>query len=434
MTMRRSVAKATLLACALIGCAFVAISGLALAQDERSRYEGDCVFCWVDGSEPNMPVWSHVNGGFTHQASDTRERVVINQTFSVRSGEIRTFTDKIIWVRPSQRGDIEIYGSLILENCLLLWDQSEHQQARLRIKDGGSLRATDCYSFSSNSYWVNWEFESGSSIHFDRFVGDPWTSIWGSVDYESNNSSTVKMTFQNTTRGSSVQISDAHHLWFEIFPPLYRSVEISFAARRQWSDWIIADIWPDTRVQVEDSYIYERDISLSRGNHVTVRDTTDGFSMGWAIYKNSRGFVECELVGLGTPGNDSGTYYANKTWELPGIDSSLTLINSTLERAWPTTWGYVHLVVRDSNLADPRVWGGPATYEIYDSTIDHAAAYNGGRMYLENCQVRYDIEIKDADSIIYGYNLRNRDSGENFAVIEIDGGQYITLDSEGAPW
>ncbi|MFC2078796.1 hypothetical protein ACFLSZ_02330 [Candidatus Bipolaricaulota bacterium] len=435
MNTRRLAACANIVVCLLIGWGVVFVdSGVTLAQNERSRYEGDCVFCWVDGSEPDMPVWSEGRSGFIHQANDSREQMVMNQTFTVRTGETQTFTDKVIWVRPSHRGEIEIYGTLILQNCLLLWDQSEHQQVRLHVKDGGSLRATNCYSFSANSYWVNWEFESGASIHFDRFVGDPWTSIWGSVEYESTNYSTVSMTLQNATRGSDVRISDAHHLWFEIFPPLYRSVDIAFAARRQWTDWTIADMWPDTLVQVEDSYVYERDISLSRGNHVTVRDTTDGFSMGWAIYKNTPGFVECELSGLGTPGSESGTYYANKTWNLPGIDSSLTLINSKLERAWPTTWGSVHLIVRDSNLADPRVWGGPATYEIYDSTIDHAAAYSGGRMYLENCMIRFDIEVKDSDSAVHGYNLRGPGVGPTFDVLEVDGGVYIDLDSEGAPW
>ncbi len=418
---------------ALMGILVFAV-GCAVAADDRSMYEGDCVFCFVDGSEPNMPVWSDSTCGFRPQATDTRDQVVVDQTFSVQRGETRTFSNKIVWVRPSRAGDIEIDGTLILENCLLLWDQTEHQQTRLRVKRGGMLSATDCYAFSGNSYWLNWEFEDGSTVRLSHFVGDPWTSVSGAVDYESVDFSTVKMTLQNSTRKSTIRIRDAHHLWFEIFPPLYRSVDISFAPRRQWMDWTLADMWPDTVVQVENSYVYERDMSLSRGNHVTVRDTADGFSMGWAIYKNTQGFVTCEIAGLGTPGIEAGTYYAHVTWHLPSIDSSLTLINSKLERAWPTAWGYVHLIVRDSNLADPRVWGGPATYEIYYSTIDHAATYNGGRMYLENCFIRYDLEIKDSGSAIYGYGLRSQDVRVPFAVIEVNGGQYLELNSAEVPW
>jgi hypothetical protein len=405
-------------------------TGLAAMGADRSKYEGECVFCWVDGSEPDMPVWSEAASGFVAQAEDPRPQVVIDQTFRVERGETRTFANTILRVQPSRRGDIEIHGTLILRDCLLLWEQTEHQQTRLRVKDGGTLQATNCYAFSSNPFWVNWEYESGATVVFDRFVGHPWTSIQGVVDYESRNGSTVKMTIQNTTRGSSLRISDAHHLWFEIFPPSYRTVDITFARRRQWVDWTIADMWPDTVVEVEESYVYERDISLTRGNHVTVRDTTDGLSVGWAIYKNTPGFVDCEIVGLGTPGSE-GTYYAERTWEIPRMDASLTLVNSRLEKAWPTTWGYVHLVVRDSNLADPRVWGGPATYEIYDSTLDLAAAYAGGRMYLENCEVRHDIEVKDADTFIYGFGLRGRGAT---SIREIDGGRFVELETAGVEW
>lgn len=419
----------------LLGCCLVSsVSCLLLGQDDRAQYEGECVFCWVDGSESAMPVWENSTGGWTVQPDDARQQVVLDETFHVRAGESKSFFNKVIWIRPSQRGDLEIRGRLILRDCPLLWDQTEHQQARLRIKAGGTLQVTNTYSFSTNSYWVNWEFESGSTIRLNRFVGDPWTSIWGAVDYEAVNFSTVKMTLQNTTSGSAVRIRDAHHLWFEIFPPLNRSVDIAFAPKRQWSNWSIDSMWPDTLVDIEDSYIYQRDISIGPGNHVTVRDTEDGFSLGWIVYKNSPGFVDCELADLGDPNSDAGVFYSYKRWSLPCIDSSLTLVNSRLERAWPTTWGYMHLVVRASNLADPRVWEGPATYKIYDSTIDHAAAYNGGRMYLENCQIRYDIEVKDRSSIVYGCNLSDGEGGTSFRVIEVDGGRFITLESAAPPW
>ena len=131
-----------------------------------------------------MPVWSEASAGFVAQERDTRSRVVVDQAFRVGRGETRTFTDTILHVRPSRRGDIEIHGDLILRDCLLLWEQTEHQQTRLRIKEGGTLRATNCYAFSGNPFRVNWEFENGATVVFDRFVGDPWTSIRGAVDYE----------------------------------------------------------------------------------------------------------------------------------------------------------------------------------------------------------------------------------------------------------
>ena len=422
---------------ALIGfgacCLGLLLLTIPVAAD-RSRYEGDCVFCWVDGSEPDMPIWSDAAGGWIAQPGDAREIVELDETFAVPAGENRVFFNKVLRIRPSSRSDIEVRGTLVLRSCLLLWDQTEHQQTRLRIKEGGTLQAIHSYSFSSNGYWVNWEFESGSTIRLNRFVGDPWTSICGAVDYEAINGSTVSVTFQNSTDGSVVRVAGAHHLWFEIFPPLNRTVDIAFAAKRAWSDWTIATMWPNTVVEVTDSYVYQRDISLGPGNHVTVRDTTDGFSLGWIVYRNEPGFIDCEIAGLGDPDSDTGILYDHRTWRLPCIDSSLTLINSRLERAWPTTWGNVHLVVRNSNLADPRVWDGPATYEIYDSTIDHAAAYRGGRMYLENCTVRYDIEVKGAGALVYGYGLSDGLGGLSFAVIEVDGGRYQTSTAAGVPW
>ncbi len=141
-----------------------------------------------------MPVWDETSSGFTHQVSDPREQMVIDETFSVSAGDDVEISNKIIWVRPTKRSDIEIYGTLVLENCLLLWAQTEHQQTRLRIKDGATLHIKDGYVFSNNPFWVNWEYESGSSIRLDRFVGDPWTSVGGSVDYTSTNFSTRRST------------------------------------------------------------------------------------------------------------------------------------------------------------------------------------------------------------------------------------------------
>jgi hypothetical protein len=400
---------------------------------DRARYEGDCAFCWIDGSEPDMPIWSEEAAGWRPQSGDTRETVVLDETFFVRSGRSEAFRNRIVRIRPTAREDIVIYGTLRFEGCLILWDQTEHQQTRLRVKNGGRLEIVNSYSFSANGFWVNWEFEPGSTIRLDRFVGDAWTSVWAAVDYEAVNFSTVKMSIQNQTSGSNLRIRDAHHLWLEIIPPVGRRVDVALPPKRRWSDWPIGGIWPGTTIEIVDSYIYQRDISLSPGTHVTVRDTPDGFSFGWAVYRNEPGFVTCELDGLGDPTNDRGALYEHRTWSLPPMDASLTVIDSRVERAWPTAWGNVHLIVRDSNLADPRVWDGPATMEIYDSVVDHAAAYRGGRIYLENCEVRYDIEVKSRDAVVYAHNLRPSPYGP-IDILELDGGRYVELDEPGLPW
>ena len=73
-----------------------------------------------------MPVWDVSAQGFTFQPDDSREQVVINETFRVEAGQESVFENKIVWVRPGERKDIEVYARLVIRDSLLLWDQSEH--------------------------------------------------------------------------------------------------------------------------------------------------------------------------------------------------------------------------------------------------------------------------------------------------------------------
>ncbi len=401
-------------------------------EDPLLKYEGS-VFGFVDGNDPSMPVWNTESQGFTPQADDPREQIVIDESFVVKVDEEIVFQNQIVWVRPDQRADIEIYGTLIIRDSLFLWEQTEHQQTRLRIKDGGKLIVEDSYVFQSNPFWLNWEFEDGSTIQLDNFVGQPWTSIHGSVNYTAINYSTVKVTFLNDVHDTVVEVSDAHHLWFELFPSGGEH-EITFPEKRQWVDWQLSDLWPNTLVNVKQSFLYERDISISNDTHITVLDTPGGFSLGWAIGQYGNEFIDCELRGLGNPGDDRGVFYESMVWDLPCNNSSLTVRRSVLERAWPVIWGQVRLKIFDSNLVDPRNYGGPATMEIYDSTIDHIAAYRGGKVYIQNSGIRYDIEVKDLNSTIHSFGIYKRDGNGSIEIIEVDGGAYIELESPGPPW
>jgi len=393
-----------------------------------ANYEGDCVFCFLKGENVHEPLWDPAIQGFKYREDDPREKVTIDETFKVAAGESVTFENKIVLVRPGQRKDIEVFGILTIKNSLLIWEQTEYQQTRLRVKKGGTLIIEDSYSFQGNPYWVNWEFESGSTVRFDHFVGDPWTSIRGAVKYTAINYSTVKMTLFNNIHNSTVEIADAHHIWFEVFPP-EGTYTITFPANRQWSDWDLSDLWPYTTVRVTDSYIYERDISVGNNTHITIKDTPSGFSLGWSISKTNPEFVECELKGLGEPGNPAGVFYENTTWDLPCNNSSLTVVNSLLHEAWPVVRGYVHLKIYDSNLADPRNYEAPATMEIYRSSVGIIGAYNGGQVYLEDSPVQDAIEVKDPQSVIYGFGV----SGP-YELFESDGGTYMELEQPGPPW
>ena len=398
-----------------------------------SKYEGDCAFCFVDGSDPSMPVWNDNLQRFEPQSGDTREQIVIDENFTVPAGQTVTFDNKIVFIKPHQRRDIQVYGTLVIKNSLLLWEQAEYMQTKLQINNGGKLSIENSYSFSGNQFWVWWVYEDGSTISLDHFVGDPWTSLWGTVNYTAINFSTVHVTIFGNVKNTSFKVSDAHSLSLELYPPAGNYV-MTLPARHQWVDWTIPDVWPGTVIAVTHSYIYENDMSIDNDVHVTITDTPGGFGLGWAISKDAPGYVDCELKGLGDPEKDQGVFYEDATWDLPCNNSSLTVENSLLLRAWPVTYGYIHLKVYDSNLVDPRNYAAPATYEIYNSTIDHVAAYAGGLVYVEDLKIRFDVEVNGSNSIVYGYGISARDPGTNFAVMQESGGRYIELKSPVVPW
>ncbi|OFY50344.1 MAG: hypothetical protein A2X22_07065 [Bacteroidetes bacterium GWF2_49_14] len=402
---------------------------------DRRIYEGNEPFAFVNGSKPGMPVWDSNIKAFVPQANDTRSILVLDQTFSVPPGQEYLIENKIVYIRPTARADIIIDGTLKIRNSFLSWQQTEHQQTNLRVRRDGVLDIKDSYAFRANQYWLNWDYENGSTLIFDNFVGNAWTAMDGSVNYTSKNFSTVRLTLLSHVFNSNVTITDAHHLWLELYPPENSVFDISFPEKRKWIDWTLNGIWNNTTINATTSYIYERDLGITNGIKATVRDTPDGFGLGWAFYHygGPLDFITCELSGLGDPVKTTHKFYADTTWQVAANNSSLHLINSTLFKSWPVTWGQVHLIVRNSNLADPRIFSGSGTYEIYNSTIDHFAAYAGTKAYLENCRISTDIEIKDNNTVVYGYNVTKKDSND-FSIMEVNGGRYQVLSTPGIPW
>jgi hypothetical protein len=404
-----------------------------VSNNSIAKYEGDCTFCFVDGSDPSMPVWDQAAGGYKPQPGDTRTQTVLDENFVVPAKQVTTFENQIVFVRPHQRRDIHVYGTLIIKNSLLLWQQTEYQQTYLIIEKGGQLVIENSYAFSSNPFYFGWTFKDGSTVSFDHFVGGLWCSIWGSVNFTATNFSTVNLTVFGDVHDARLDISNAHHVEFEFFPPP-GTYEFSLPKKGQWTDWEITNIWPNTDLHMTHSYLYARNVSLDPNVHVTVTNTPDGFNVGLGVHKDTPGFVDCELKGLGAPGNDQGVMYENAGWDLPCINSSLTVKNSVLQTAWPITYGNVHLKVYDSNLQDPTNYGAPSTYEIYGSSVVIVRDFNGGLIYIENSKVRTFIEINGSGSIVYGYGVSAMDPGSNFSIMEESGGKYINLSSAGPPW
>ena len=126
--------------------------------------------------------------------------------------------NKIVWVRPRAQRDISVFGTLIIRNSLVLWDETENLQTQLRVEAGGTLQADNSYCyFLSNQNDSRLNYEDGSTVRFDHFQGHLWTSMNGRVDYRAVNASTADMTIFGVHDGT-ISISDAHDVWFELFP------------------------------------------------------------------------------------------------------------------------------------------------------------------------------------------------------------------------
>ncbi len=406
----------------------------------RAKYEGDCDVCFIGGEGPLAPVWDPATNGSTYRPGDPREIVYLDENYQVPAGTTATFDNNIIIVKPVQRKNIQVFGTLTITDSLMLWRQPEPDQTRLEIMKGGTLIIKDSYSFMGNPYFANWQYDDGSTVKFDHFIGDPWTSIGGSVDYSAINYSTVRVTFFSDTHDTHVRVSQAHEVWFEIFPP-EGTYTFKLPAVRQWTDWTISDLWPNTTVGVHDSYIYQRDITLMPNTHVTVLDTPSGFGFGWIIRKFSPGYVDCELRNVGEPGVGSeqhggGKYYADMTWDIPCDNSSLTVKNSRLDETWGRIWGFVRLRLYNSNGADLGIidnagisYDPISTLEIYDSTIKEIYDDGGGRIYVEDSRISNYIDVRDPDSVVYGYGVTGP-----YKLLASNGGAYVPLDKPGPPW
>jgi hypothetical protein len=403
----------------------------------RAKYEGDCQYCVVGGEGPLAPIWDPATNGSTYRPGDRREIVYLDENYQVPAGTTATFDNKIIIVKPVQRKNIQVFGTLTITNSLMIWRQTDFDQTRLEVEKGGTLIIKDSYSFSGNPYWVIWQYDDGSTVKFDHFIGDPGSGMYGSVNYSAINYSTVKVSLFSDIHDTHIQVSNAHHVWFEIFPP-EGTYTFTLPAKRQWTDWTISNIWPNTTIDVYDSYVYENAISLMPNTHVTVQDTPSGFGFGWIIYKDSPGYIDCEMRNVGKPGTglDNGQYYAAMTWDLPCDNSSLTVKNARLENTWNRIWGFVHLKIYDSNVADTGItasigntYGPISTEEIYNSTIDEIFDGGGGRVYVEKSRVSNVIDVRDPNSVVYGYGVTGP-----YKLLASNGGAYVPLDRPGPPW
>jgi hypothetical protein len=150
---------------------------------------------------------------------------------------------------------------------------------------------------------------------------------------------------------------------------------------------------------------------------VRVQDTPSGFGVGWSISKDDPPYVTCELRNVGEPGTGSeehggGKYYAAMTWDQSCDNSSLTVKNARLDKTWMALWGFVHLKVYNSNVADTHIqaslgniYAPISTEEIYGSTIQQIFDNGGGRVSVGKSEISDFIDVRDPNSVVYGYGV-----------------------------
>ena len=65
---------------------------------ERDIYEGENPFAWIDGSDPSLPVWSSAANGWVPHPEDTRDEIIIDQSFQVAPQTIEFPDNKCVFI------------------------------------------------------------------------------------------------------------------------------------------------------------------------------------------------------------------------------------------------------------------------------------------------------------------------------------------------
>jgi hypothetical protein len=389
-----------------------------------------CIF--TPATNPRHPAFDATRNGSVPNPNDPRSQIIIDETFAVPAGQTVVWDNIIVWVRPKSRANIVVRGTLVVKNSAIFWDQTSPQQTNLEIESGGTFRAYNSTALQANLLLYNFNYRNGSTVELNHFHSDAWTALEGAVSYTAVNASTVHLTPLLGTNNSRITIRDAMSLSLELYTPP-GTYEFTLPKKLIWTDWVINNLWPGTTLSATNSYMTKLSaVALAPGAHVTISNT-DHFILSWAIYKNTAGMVQCELRNLGDPTTTAVTFYADKQWDLPCVNSSLRLKNTNFLNAGLYSYGNVNLKVYDSRLADPQIYSGPGVQEIYNSTVINSFALNGGKVYLENVKVEREVQVDGATSEMYGFNVTSL-TATPFKIFQTNGGKYTTLTSAGAPW
>ena len=182
-----------------------------------------------------------------------------------------------------------------------------------------------------------------------------------------------------------VTIRNSPSVWIELTLPSSSSVSTLTFPRGYVTQWGLPTGFSYT-VDIYNSVIDKVDPTVSFGSKTVIQNSTL-YGIGW-------------LVGLGGY-QDSGSeildglregYFADQTFSYTkyGVNTSLRLVNSSVEKWWPMAFGTMELIIRNARLADPGAMN-QSIYRIQDSRIDSFMASHQSRVYISDTTISWFV-------------------------------------------
>ncbi|NRA39722.1 MAG: hypothetical protein HRU15_16385 [Planctomycetes bacterium] len=310
-------------------------------------------------------------------AVDSRETITLPGLI-VKGSEKQVYKDKIILIK----GDIVVQDDAELQflNCKICPQQEFHQQYTLKVKDRGHLVVKKSYLVATNNTWHNWNYHDKATVDLEDF---DWAILWQCIDSESDcvfhaTRANVGLTICAGPGEKTVIVKDSPSVYFELgLPPGKHRFSLPDRETKvtKWVPPIPG------KIEVHNSVIKKMDVDLKPGVHVEIHDTND-LSLGWVLTSwDGNPSTEqryAKISGL------KKKYYTRQTFA--ANDASLTLVNTSMDLWWPTSFGSIEVEIEDADMADPRSWND-SKMKITNSRMYLFAANDNSISEIHNSSV-----------------------------------------------
>lgn len=288
---------------------------------------------------------------------------------------------------------IELYGNisvrddaqLRISHSRILVRESYDQQFTLEVRGHGILSISDT-TVETNGKWYNGNYYADSTVTLTRVRAPIWQSVSGnsSLTVDDAPASVTLLPYGHST----VDVRNATEASFELAFVSQNDVDVSLPIGpvAEWSSAFPSVAAPYT-IHVTNSILSNWAVDVSPFQNLTVRDSPR-IGVGWVLGSGSGGPID--LAGLRSGHYDDVRFSAD--------GSSIRLVNTTVERWWPTAFAAANVTIRDSYLADIRFYDD-ATASVRNSTMTLVAAYGRARVRVYDSMIEYSVTATD-DAVI----------------------------------